>query len=112
MGEDSIPVQHLDETVECPICAIIFSVNAIEAHVNECLAGGASVPSATATPGGMSSGEEARENNVQQWSEFNLHRLDNLLQDISSIKQTDLETLESALSGYIAQIKQAKKESM
>ena len=49
--------------------------------------------------------------NLQQWSELQMHQLDSLVSDLSTLKLVQLETLEQALEGHVSRIRAARQAS-
>jgi hypothetical protein len=91
----AVPVEQLEEQVDCPICGTQMGVSAIEQHVNECLGGAASTPPDSNFPSGFPSVPTTAHGNgsgnVQQWAELKMHQLDNLLQDLSGLNPKELQ---------------------
>ena len=111
-------VQIREPTVQCPICEKQFSVRDIEEHVNQCIGGGGGGAQLEGDSGFPAVPEPAKKKpaspaskNLQQWSELQMHQLDSLVSDLSTLKLVQLETLEKALEGHVSRIRAARQAS-
>lgn len=93
------------QTALCPICQQLFPVADIDQHVEVCLSGGgqASQKKAAATPPSQVSTQ-----NVPQWAQMTALSLERVLCDPHACQLRDLEMLEAALAGHVAQIQQQR----
>ena len=103
-----------EEMQECPICGMQLPAAAIEAHVETCLrsASGTEPQRQMETSFPSPSKEKVASpasKNLQQWSELQMHQLDNLLSDLSALKASEMESLEKALAQNVAKIQAARE---
>jgi len=119
-GDDAPPDSPgaKEEEFECPVCSTLVPGSQIEEHVQRCLSdpqtahGEPAKAPATRNAPPSSSPQPGGAQQVQQWAELAILRLESLLRDPTSVPRKELEALEAALDGHVKHIGRVKASVM